>query len=552
MNINNVTQFLPGFKIEYNPSVVVLYLICGGIFIYFGVFATKNYFFSLKEVYGKSEYRVARFLGVINKGIILVIWFFPFILSMYLIFFPYEFEMVGEGNVAIEKYSGNKKEIKIPSKILVWDVVEIGYHAFEGNNEITILEIPNSIIYIRESAFSNCFNLKEVILSESVLSIGGFAFAGCENLETVTFSEKLETIGTFAFADCKKLRQISEPGEHTTIGTGAFCNTIWLYERVENYIILGNQHYIYIGDETEIVVPEGIKTVDFYQNATVESIILPESLEEYSAYCFQGCSNLRDISISSDTVLRAYCLGGCTSFSKKTKEKIKAMKINDTMLADAVETPYRIDNIFRIQCRENVGVVYNELDNGMDTAEIIKREVDLENPEFVVCIAAYKEFLNNYESEMSDSVYSPRYDCVYIDEDTLPELLIADSSVHLEGVHVYSYIDGMIKELGEFGQYGSILYAQSNNRIAGEELYNGSSGSYGITYYEFREDMIEKKGYLFQRNSDNTYMVNEDKVTSKEYNQKQVEFSGEYDYIRFEYSEGYELTDETGLEAEYK
>ena len=47
--------------------------------------------------------------------------------------------------------------------------------------------IPNSVTYIRQSAFSDCSNLTSVTIPSSVTRIGEYVFRGCTNLTSITF-----------------------------------------------------------------------------------------------------------------------------------------------------------------------------------------------------------------------------------------------------------------------------------------------------------------------------------------------------------------------------
>lgn len=55
----------------------------------------------------------------------------------------------------------------------------------------------------------------------------------------------------------------------------------------------------YTGDETTIVIPEGVTKIDswVFENKLVETIYLPDSLKEISSLAFYNCSKLREITI---------------------------------------------------------------------------------------------------------------------------------------------------------------------------------------------------------------------------------------------------------------
>ena len=61
---------------------------------------------------------------------------------------------------------------------------------------------------IENRLFSNCTNLKSVIIGDSVTSIGNYAFVSCYGLESVTIGKGMTDIGNFAFSYCYALKDI--------------------------------------------------------------------------------------------------------------------------------------------------------------------------------------------------------------------------------------------------------------------------------------------------------------------------------------------------------
>jgi len=89
------------------------------------------------------------------------------------------------------KYNGKDPTVVIPA-----NVVRIGQSAFEQNNYIKQVILPEGLEEIDIRAFSDCKNLERFVhLHETKLSyIDGCAFAGCEKLETMTLPPTLATL----------------------------------------------------------------------------------------------------------------------------------------------------------------------------------------------------------------------------------------------------------------------------------------------------------------------------------------------------------------------
>lgn len=149
------------------------------------------------------------------------------------------------------KYFGEGGKVKLGK-----DIKGIAREAFV-NSGITGINIPDSVVYIGESAFGNTESLKSVKIPNSVKEWGGdrwqnsYAFSGsglkkivfeegieeipnsicsgCDKLKTVVFPESLKKIGAYAFRYCillniDKFSGFKELPNLTTIGGGAFEN----------------------------------------------------------------------------------------------------------------------------------------------------------------------------------------------------------------------------------------------------------------------------------------------------------------------------------------
>lgn len=121
-------------------------------------------------------------------------------------------------------------EIHIPTVVeyntLSWQVVAIGDHAFE-NTAITGISCPspNAITSIGEYAFYQCTSLTGDIFGAFAVveRIGKSGFEGCTELTVVNLPATLVYIGERAFYGCNKLVEINvKSATPATLGTDAF------------------------------------------------------------------------------------------------------------------------------------------------------------------------------------------------------------------------------------------------------------------------------------------------------------------------------------------
>ncbi len=84
----------------------------------------------------------------------------------------------------------------------------IGKGVFAGNNNITNITLPDTIVEIEARAFAGCENLKTVTLSKNVKVLGDEVFDGCKKLEKIIIPDSVEELGARAFRGCEKLQRI--------------------------------------------------------------------------------------------------------------------------------------------------------------------------------------------------------------------------------------------------------------------------------------------------------------------------------------------------------
>lgn len=88
-----------------------------------------------------------------------------------------------------------------------YDVVSIGYAAFQGCRKVTEIKIPSTVREIGEFAFYGCTSLSNINFPLSLRKIGANAFQGCINLKKVELPKRLEQY-RYDFEDTTKFKWI--------------------------------------------------------------------------------------------------------------------------------------------------------------------------------------------------------------------------------------------------------------------------------------------------------------------------------------------------------
>lgn len=126
------------------------------------------------------------------------------------------------GNVQIAE---DNPYLKLDNGVLYQDTNLILKFQGYDNPDVIIAEGTTSI---SANAFEYDEGLKSVTIPDSVKSIGRLAFCGCPNLEQVTFGTGLASIGESAFSRCESLKEVILPDNEIELGSDAFAACISL------------------------------------------------------------------------------------------------------------------------------------------------------------------------------------------------------------------------------------------------------------------------------------------------------------------------------------
>ncbi|MBR0149636.1 MAG: hypothetical protein IJM23_10685 [Lachnospiraceae bacterium] len=184
------------------------------------------------------------------------------------------------------------------------------------------------------------------------------------------------------------------------------------------------------------------------------------------------------------------------------------------------------------------------------------RDILKDHPEI---LEAYR---TKYIKEKTEDSLINGYYLLDVNGSGIPELLIYDGDCHSSQVHVYTYHNGELIKLGQYGE-NSHMYVNLDSHVVQDGFYQGGSGE--EKYFKLTEDREIflgettfreiSKDYVYydeypdmQYPIDDEYMmqysVDDKMVTYEEYSRKEREFIGEGSLVRY----GYENAQMTGLE----
>ena len=123
----------------------------------------------------------------------------------------FETTELADGTLEIKKYEGNEKTVNIPADIDGKKVTSVGAEAFDKNEYIEKVIIPDGVAKIGKNAFRECISLDEVIIPESCTEIGRGAFNGCKSLRKADLPKGITEIQSRTFCDCVSLESLILP-----------------------------------------------------------------------------------------------------------------------------------------------------------------------------------------------------------------------------------------------------------------------------------------------------------------------------------------------------
>lgn len=262
------------------------------------------------------------------------------------------------------------KSVIIPSS-----VTYLGESVFWGCDELTTVSLPDNLKIIPEYMFGDCLSLASITIPKSVTSIGSHAFYHCESLVSVEIPASVTFIGdiysdgeeyTDAFSFCTSLTAINVdkdnknyssidgvlfdkdatilkicpegkkncnvPSSVTKIAEVAFmyCTSLTSinvakdnknYSSIDGVLFDKNATILIIcpdGKKGNYNVPSSVTKIaeGAFSNSGIQSITIPNGVQEIESYAFYGCASLTSVIIpNSMTKIEEGAFGGTPSIT---------------------------------------------------------------------------------------------------------------------------------------------------------------------------------------------------------------------------------------------
>ena len=182
------------------------------------------------------------------------------------------------------------------------------YYVAKGQSELlSTITIPSTyknrpVVGIMPSGFSHLKNTKKIILLNTIEYIGENAFYMSSSLSSLNIPSSIVFIGNDAFSGCESLNYtISEYGYYLGDDDNHFVVLIRAIESSENPAVIDkNCRLIYYnafstGYISSLTIPDGVKTISssaFINCYNLTEVFIPKSVTRIDSKAFLYCSSL--------------------------------------------------------------------------------------------------------------------------------------------------------------------------------------------------------------------------------------------------------------------
>jgi hypothetical protein len=242
------------------------------------------------------------------------------------------------------KYSQDGKRLfKAPGKLkmcVIPDGVEaICNEAFYGRATYEEIDLPDSVKHIGSLAFCGCHRLKSIRIPSGV-TVGRDAFLGCRSLPTRFLPEEYRKSANISIDDDTAANMneavdfYNDGSKTSTDGKRLFLAPakITEYDIPEGVEVICTECFNKANSLVKVIFPRSVRIVGvraFYSCKNLETVELNPELKEVYQNAFEGCDNIKNLLLSTNTIIDTNSFGICKNLSDKSlKSFLENLKKN--------------------------------------------------------------------------------------------------------------------------------------------------------------------------------------------------------------------------------
>lgn len=205
-------------------------------------------------------------------------------------------------------------------------ITSVASNAFIANTAFVSCKLPINATMIKDGAFSGCTALSSINL-DHVVDIGRMAFLTCSNLKIELNLPYLEAIGYRGFQESgimavNNLGHITElPDGHSNYAYGVFagCASLETVVLPDTLTKIGAKCFLNCSKLKSITIPANVSVLGYsaFNNAGLEEVTINSSEIVLSGNTFAGCVNLVNVKgIESITSISGGDFGSCSNLKE--------------------------------------------------------------------------------------------------------------------------------------------------------------------------------------------------------------------------------------------
>ena len=327
-------------------------------------------------------------------------------------------KVTGIGNAAFQGQQ-NLVSVTLPE-----GVTEIGTFAFAGCSSLKSINIPGTVKTVDSSAFKNCTALTGVQIPESVTAIGDSAFENCTSLKGINIPDTVKLISIATFKGCSSLKSINIPENATLISDSAFANcynlsSISIPASVKKIGESAFSDCIRLGEVTVVDGETVISSTAFDNCDNIKKLTAP-----MSAFSVIPMTGLQTVTINGGTEIPEATFKGCVALKSVTIPEsitsIGASAFENCTSLNGVEIPAAV---------EAIEVATFKGCTSLDSITIPESVTEIGESAFENCAALNGVKIPDAVATIADAAFKG---CAALDSITIPENVTAISASAFE------------------------------------------------------------------------------------------------------------------------
>lgn len=213
-------------------------------------------------------------------------------------------------------------------------ITSVGSEAFKEYKNLQSVSFPKTVLSIGESAFERDELLVDVVLPDSLSGIGVAAFKECTSLKTIRIPEKVVKLNNRVFSGCSGLISVTLNDSVRSIGYDAFYATSIKELKLPLSLSSIDQYAFASTKIREINLPKSLKYIGEYAFAGSKVRQIDVGVEDISIGCFRSCDSLKYIRWTGEIKsIGSNAFRGCSSLESFTIPS-SVKKISTSILWD--------------------------------------------------------------------------------------------------------------------------------------------------------------------------------------------------------------------------